>query len=251
MIPIIVGGRRSETRSGSGGDPEIGLELEKAELFRSLASERLARLRPLLYERRVERQRVLYFERAPAERLWAVRSGEVRLYKSSPGGQITTLDVLGPGEIFGALSAAADEVYPASAEAVTDCTLWWLPRSVFLRLLREDPQLPIEVLGIVSRRLRDAHERLRSFAYDAAPTRLARALLRVAPHGEAHVTRRALAEAAGTTVETAIRVLRRFERAGLVQGEVGHLRILDEPGLRRAAGELRDGSTPPPHDPAA
>jgi len=50
------------------------------------------------------------------------------------------------------------------------------------------------------------------------------------------VTRRALAEAAGTTVETAIRVLRRFEREGLLHGEIGLLRILDVAALRRIAG---------------
>lgn len=208
-------------------------------MFRALAPELVARLRPVLGERRLERQRVLYFEGAPAERLWVVRAGKMRLYKSSPSGQIATLDVVGPGEVFGALSAFADEVYPASAEAVSDCVLWWMPRETFLRLLEEEPRVSVEVLGIVSRRLREAHERLRSFAYDAAPTRLARALLRAAADGEAHVTRRALAEAAGTTVETAIRVLRRFERAGLLKGEVGHLTILDDDGLRRAAGEPR------------
>jgi CRP-like cAMP-binding protein len=49
------------------------------------------------------------------------------------------------------------------------------------------------------------------------------------------VTRRALAEAAGTTVETAIRVLRRFEREGLVRGEVGRVHLLDERALRKMA----------------
>jgi len=50
------------------------------------------------------------------------------------------------------------------------------------------------------------------------------------------VTRRALAEAAGTTVETAIRVLRRFEREGLLEGQVGLLRVVDADALRRVAG---------------
>jgi CRP-like cAMP-binding protein len=240
MIPIIVGGSGAENESGSRGVPETGHELERAELFRALAPERLVRLRPLLCESRIERHRVLYFEGALATRLWVVRTGEMRLYKSSSSGQIATLDVLGPGEIFGALSALPDEVYPTSAEAVSDCVLWWIPRETFVRLLSEDPRASLEVLAIVSRRLREAHERLRSFAYDAAPVRLARALMRAAAQGEAHVTRRALAEAAGTTVETAIRVLRRFERAGLVRGQVGHVTILDEAGLRRAAGDLHD-----------
>jgi CRP-like cAMP-binding protein len=62
------------------------------------------------------------------------------------------------------------------------------------------------------------------------------ALLRAADAaGDAHVTRRALAEAAGTSVETAIRVLRRFEREGLVRGRVGCIHVVDELRLRDAS----------------
>jgi len=220
MIPIIV---------------PSPFHIEKAELFRSLSRERLARVVPLLRERRFERPEVLYFEGSSADRVWVVASGEVRLYKSSPGGQITTLDVLRPGEIFGGLSVLPDEVYSAGAEAVMAGSAWWLAREHFLRLLQEEPRLSLEILQILSLRLRDAHDRLRSFAQDPAPARLARALLDATHEGEAHVTRRALAEAAGTTVETAIRVLRRFERAGLLRGEVGHIHLRDANTLKKIA----------------
>jgi CRP-like cAMP-binding protein len=76
---------------------------------------------------------------------------------------------------------------------------------------------------------------MRSLAQDPAPARLAGALLRAARGGEATVTRRALAEASGTTLETAIRVLRRFERAGLIRGEVGRVHLVDEGELARIA----------------
>ena len=64
--------------------------------------------------------------------------------------------------------------------------------------------------------------------------------MRATRNGEALVTRRALAEAAGTTVETAIRVLRNFERSAIVQGEVGRVFLLDEPALRKIAGSQGD-----------
>jgi CRP/FNR family transcriptional regulator len=232
MIAIIV---RSEPVH-TGPDIAIG----QAEFFRALPPERLERVKRLLSEKTFERQRVLYFESSPADRLWVVRRGEVRLYKSSPSGQITTLDVLGPGEIFGAVSALEQDAYPASAETVTDGSAWWLKRESFLRLLDEDPRLAVEILQIVSRRLRDAHDRLRSLAHDPAPRRVALALLRAAPEGEAQVTRRALAETAGTSVETAIRVIRRLEVAGIVSGNVGRVRILDEEILRKIAGTWTD-----------
>jgi CRP-like cAMP-binding protein len=232
MIAIIVGSLPLHT------GPDIAIE--KAEFFRALAPERLERVRPLLTSKRFERQQVLYFETRPADRLWVVQRGEVRLYKSSPSGQITTLDVLGPGEIFGAVSAIEQEVYPSSAETVTDGSASWLKRETFLRLLDEDPHLAVEILQIVSRRLKDAHDRLRSLSHDAAPTRVALALLGAAPNGEAHVTRRALAETAGTSVETAIRIVRRFELAGIVRGEVGRVQVLDEPALRKIAGSTAE-----------
>jgi len=216
-------------------DDEPEIKIEMAELFQALAPEQLARVRSQLRERRVERHRVLFFEGEVAESLWVLQRGQVRLYKASPNGRVTTLETLGPGHIFGAISALDQETYPASAEGVTAGMAWCLPRAVLLRLLADHPRLGVEVLRIVSGRLHEAHERLRSLAHDPAPARLARALLAATRDGEAHVTRRALAEAAGTTVETAIRVLRRFEREGLLSGEVGLLRVADIATLRRIA----------------
>ena len=224
-----TGDRSSET------EPEIAIE--EAELFRALAPEQLARIRGQLRERRFARQRRLFFEGEPAESLWLLRRGQVRLYKASMSGRVTTLETLGPGQIFGAISALDQETYPASAEAVTGGAAWCLSRSTLLRLLAEQPHLGIEILRVVSSRLHEAHERLRSFAHDPAPARLARALLDATRGGEARITRRALAEAAGTTVETAIRVMRRFEREGLLRGEVGLLHVVDPAALRRLANQ--------------
>jgi CRP/FNR family transcriptional regulator len=213
------------------------MQLGNAEFFRALPSERLERVRPLLVEKRFERQKILFFAGKPAEFLWVVQHGEVRLYKSSSDGRLATLETLHPGEAFGAISALGENRYPASAEAMSDGAAWCLPRKIVLSLLREEPQLAVEVLRIVSDRLHQAHERLRAFAHDPAPARLASALLGAAREGEARVTRRVLAETAGTTVETAIRVLRRFQREGLIHGEVGRVQVLKEAELRRLSGD--------------
>lgn len=211
--------------------------LAKAEFFRALPPERRQRLRRLLRETRFERHQSLFIEGTVAESLWLTEQGEVRLYKSSPDGTITTLEVLGPGQVFGALSALDEPNYPMSAQAVTAGAAWRLPKATVLRLLNEEPRLAFEVVHIVSCRLREANEHVRAFAHDRVPARLARSLLRASRRGEAHVTRRDLAEASGTTVETAIRVLRRFEREGVIRGEVGLVHVLDEAALQRIAGD--------------
>jgi CRP-like cAMP-binding protein len=224
---------------GEGRGPEVdqGVGLEGAEFYRALAPGQRGRVASLLRTKRLAAAEILFLEGQPAEYLWTLARGSVRLFKTSPDGRLTTLETLGPGEVFGALSALEDDRYPASAETISAVDAWCLPRAVFLRLLAEEPRLAVDILGIVSRRLRQAHERMRSFAHDAAPARLARELLRVARHGEAQVTRRALAEAAGTTVETAIRALRQLHRRGVIRAEVGRVRVLDERALRALAGE--------------
>ena len=202
-----------------------------SEFLRALSDEQLERIRPLLREKRFERGKVLFFIDEPAEYLFGVEKGEVRLYRSSKDGRITTLERLLEGEVFGAISTLEGDRYPVSAEGVSDGVAWCLPRAQFLRLLDEDPRLAREVLEIVTRRLHSAHERVRSFAHDPAPSRLAQALLRSCRDGEARVTRKDLAEAAGTTVETAIRVFRSFQRDGIIQGSVGRITLLDEVAL--------------------
>jgi len=225
--------------TGAGGYPDTVVEVEiaEAEFFRALSPAQMARVRPQLRKRPIRRGSTLFFEGRPAEALWLVQQGEVRLYKSSTDGRITALETLGSGRVFGALSALEEEVYPASAEGSADGVAWRLPRAVFMRLLSEDARLGVEVVRIVAARLREAHDQLRSFAHDPAPARLARALLRATREGEAHVTRRALAESSGTTVETAIRVLRRLEFEGIVRSSVRLVHVVDEPALRRLAGE--------------
>ena len=215
--------------------PGLEVKLEEAEFFSSLSQDQLARIRPRMLEKPFGRRRILLFEGEPAAYLWAIREGQIRLFKSSPNGRITALETLGPGEIFGAVSALEREDYPVSAEGVSDGVAWGLPRKLFLGLLAQDPRLGIDLLRVVSRRLQSAHERVRSFAHDSAPRRLAQALLRATRGGKVRVTRRDLAEAAGTTVETAIRVLRSLEKENVIQSEVRCVSVLDEPALRRIA----------------
>lgn len=213
------------------------IALSDAQFFRRLSPEQLAWAEQRVKARQFYPRRVLFTLGQPAEYLWVVERGTVRLLQSSPKGQVTTLESLGPGEMFGLWSTEADETYAATAEGGSEGRVWRLPKSAVQHLMSRDPALGVEMVQVISARLRDAHARLHSFAYDAVPSRLASALLRAGDGKAAHVTRRVLAEASGTTVETAIRVLRRFEGEGLIRGEVGSIHILDAHKLAEIAGK--------------
>ena len=104
--------------TGAGGYPHTAVEVEiaEAEFFRALSPVQMARVRPQLRKRPIRRGSALFFEGQPAEALWLVQQGEVRLYKSSTDGRITALETLGSGRVFGALSAPDRLPPPAQRE---------------------------------------------------------------------------------------------------------------------------------------
>lgn len=213
------------------------IALSEAQFFRCLSAEHFQWAERRIQARKFYPRRRLFSGGQPAEHLWVVEKGGVRLFQSSAKGQVTTLETLGPGEMFGLWSAAPEETYGANAEGVSEGRVWRLARADVEHLLGQAPALGAEMVRVIAERLREAHERLHSFAYDAAPARLANALLRAGDGTEARVTRKILAEASGTTVETAIRVLRRFEAEGLVRGEVGSIHLLDVQKLSEISGK--------------
>jgi CRP/FNR family transcriptional regulator len=222
----------------------VSIPLEETPLFKLLGPERLAQIGPHVRRCAFDAREFLYHEDQPARVLWSVRSGEVRTLKGSANGRVTTLESLYPGDLFGLAAMSDGAHYSETAQGVAAGELWKVPRSAVASLLDADPELSRGLLAIVAGRLKRAHERLFSFAQARVPERLARAVLESAEDGEVQKTRQLLGESAGTTVETAIRVLRRFERAGWIEGGIGRIHVVDAEALERVASgeELVGGS---------
>ncbi|MFQ5514456.1 MAG: Crp/Fnr family transcriptional regulator [Myxococcota bacterium] len=211
------------------------VELEQTELFSALGRDRLAKLRAHLELRPFAASEYLYFETQSAQALWVVRAGMVRTFKTSAGGHVTTLERLRPGALFGMAAAVGAARYGEGAQAVVAGEAWRVSRRLVGVLLKQEPMLSRALLAIVATRLRSAHDRLCSFAHDNVPARLARAVLEETDGERIELTRRALGESVGTTVETTIRVLRGFQREGWIEGGVGWIRVLDREALQRVA----------------
>jgi len=195
-------------------------------------------------ERRFEEGATIFIEGQSADAVWAVKEGRVHIMKSGPEGREIVLEVISPGELFGAIAALEERPYPASAVAADPCVVWSLPASFARDLCCRHPALRSVILQQVTSRLRSAHDRLRSVALEPVEQRLARALLALAEKiGEekdgltvVSVTRQQLANMIGTTVETTIRITSRWQRAGIVSSSRHELGLKDRAALRKLAG---------------
>jgi CRP/FNR family transcriptional regulator len=192
------------------------------------------------------RARASIFMEGDASRwFYLVRSGHVKIVRHSKAGKDVVLELLGPGEIFGGVAVIEKRPYPASAQATEPTVVLKIPADPMIALAERYPAFIREMALMIGRRLRAAHDSVASLAVDPVEARLAAALLRLAKRegtrGQTgvtlpfHLTRQSLADMTGTTVETAIRILSRWLRDGLLADDGGRFVLTDWEGLSALA----------------
>ncbi|MCD6289649.1 MAG: Crp/Fnr family transcriptional regulator [Anaerolineae bacterium] len=183
----------------------------------------------------------------PPDALYIVWEGQVKILRHSEEGRDIVLDVIGPGHMFGEMAVFDGMPYSASAQAMEDVAVVAISRPDFFRLLERHPGVSLAVISELSRRLRNASDLVHSLAVERVERRIARMLLKLAASSAQYsadglvidlpLTRQDIADMTGTTVETAIRVMSRFRKEGLITTERGRVVVLDPEGLRSVAEE--------------
>lgn len=196
---------------------------------------------------RYRKGEALWVEGEPASRWGIVESGFVKMVKTSPVGRDTIIELLGPRDVTGLLAALEEGTFPLSAVALTPCVVLACSAEEVRRLARVEPTLQPLMVGHIAPRLRRAHEMMSRLAVARVETRLAGLLLELAAKSEpgpdgartigAPLTRRDLAEMAGTTVETAIRITSQWQKAGLMEVEARRITLRDPAALEALTRE--------------
>lgn len=190
-------------------------------LFSGLDPDKIAELAAVAELRRRQKGRLLFRTGEPADGFYGVASGKVRIYRSSPSGKEHILHVFGPGEAFAEVVVFQGGVFPADAQTLEDSELLFFPRRGFVALLRDDPELAMAMLALLSSRLRFFVKKIEELSLKEVPARLAAHLLLL--HAaqkkrrlDLELSKGQLAGYLGTIPETLSRVLRRMAEDGLI-----------------------------------
>lgn len=196
-------------------------------LFGGLDREALVDVVSRARTRRVEKGTRIFSQGEEAVACYALIEGRVKILQSGPGGEHLVVRFINPGEMFGTLAVYTGGGYPADAEAVTDCVEISWPSTVMTELMLHYPQIGLNMISIIGRRLREVQNRLREAASERVERRIARALLRLLQHGgrrtdtgveiDFPLSRQDLAEMTGTTLHTVSRTLSAWEERGIVE----------------------------------
>jgi len=222
--------------------------LRASSVFAGLPALELESLAATVREVPCRAREYVFREGDPALWLCLVRAGHVRIVHHSRAGKDVVLELLGPGEIFGGVAVIERRPYPASAQATEPSIVVQIPADVVVGLAERHPSVVREMALLIGRRLRAAHDSVKSLSAEPVEARLAATLLRLADREGVrtkrgvelpfHLTRQSLADMSGTTVETAIRVVSRWLREDLVEDRGDRLIVRDQTALRaRAQGE--------------
>jgi CRP/FNR family transcriptional regulator len=224
---------------------EIAAFLRACPVFAGVPAREVTALAAVAHEETYRARDCVFMEGDPGDWFCLVRSGRVKILRASRGGKEVVLELLGPGEPFGGVAVIERRPYPASAQAIEASVVLKIPRDPIVALTERHPGVIREMALMIGRRLRAAHESVRALAADPVEARLAAALLRLAerdgergPRGITlpyHLTRQSLADMTGTTVETTIRVVSRWQKDRLVRDEGGRLLLADPEALRAIA----------------
>ncbi len=214
------------------------------DLFRSLPEPERAALASIALHRTYEAGEYLFMQEEPAQGFYVVVKGRIKVHRLSPDGREQVLHLFGRGELCGEVPVFAGTDYPASAAASGVLEALFLPRERFLAAARRQPQILLDMLAELSRRLRGFVTLIDDLSLKEVSARLAKYLLDLTAHtGAATVeldsSKAVLAARLGTIAETLSRTLKKMQQRKAIAVQGHRIRVLNRDLLIELAGGLK------------
>lgn len=193
-----------------------------------------------------KKRQVIFYEGHRPHGIFIVCQGRVKTYKTDNKGHQLTTRIANQGGILGYRSLLAGEAFSATAEAMTDSCLAYIPENVFRDFITKHQGLTLKMLTHLSRDLRVAEDKARDLAMKSSRERLAELLVMLkSAYGDSAkdgitvlkmpFTRLDLAEITGLAQETVIRLLSDMEAQKVIAVRGRTVTILNEKALARLA----------------
>ncbi|HEV7370217.1 Crp/Fnr family transcriptional regulator [Arenibaculum sp.] len=189
---------------------------------------------------------VIFQKGDPGDGMMAVIRGRVKICSHSADGKELVLNIVNKGGLFGEIALLDGEPRTADAVALEEADLLVLRRAQFLPFLSERPDLALRLIAVLCKRLRQTSAHLEDTLFLDAPSRLARALLRL---GEAFgrpaadggfvldlkLSQQQIGNLVGISRESINKHMGDWQRGGLVAVNGGYVTIRDRAALEEIA----------------
>ncbi|MCC6617122.1 MAG: Crp/Fnr family transcriptional regulator [Anaerolineae bacterium] len=213
--------------------------IESILYFEGIAEDDLAYITEHSLLRTFSAGEMIFIEGEPADGLWIVEAGHVKIFKLNADGSEHILHLLGPGKSFNDIATLDGGANPANATILSDeAQLWLVPSAVIAEVLARDPRIASNVIRLLALRVRSLVGQIEDLALYSVVVRLARFLLKQAEDPSLSgpgITRTAIAAHINTTPQTISNMLHSLEQAGAITFNRHRIVIVDERILRSIA----------------
>ena len=215
--------------------------ISQAPLFNGLSQEQLTQIRQIAIDKFYDKGKTIFLESDDCNGFYIVVAGKVKIYKVSLDGKEQILHIFGPGNPFGEVPVFSGRKFPANAETLIKSHLLFIPRKAFVDLISEHPSLALNMLAILSMRLRQFTVQVENLSLKEVPARLAAYLTYLADEqatGDSvslTISKGQLASLLGTIPETLSRILAKMSKEDLIQVDARNIRLLNRNGLEELA----------------
>lgn len=210
--------------------------LKGIDVFKTLKDEELQAIENLFIVKQYRKGDYIFYEGDREPGIYFVIDGIVKLIKETSEGKTVILEIMTKNESFGWLVMKGSKPTSTySAQTVVDTVVLYISNNDFLKLLLMHPALAVRITCEATKKILEAYDRLKSLAVEKVEGRIASLLLELAdkigdPDKDkitinAPITRQDIAEMAGTTVETAIRIISKWKKEGILDTERGKIEI--------------------------
>ena len=182
---------------------------------------------------------VVFWEGDTESNLYYLQYGSLKALRTAPDGREQVLRFLDAGEIFNEIGVLAKRPNPVTAVALEESGIWLIPRHALEEVVMKYPQTALQIIGNMADKIISLVTLAADLSLKTVEARFAKLLLDSA-EGDVIERRRwttqaEMASHLGTVADVLSRVIRELTKAGIVEMDKQHIRILDREELTKRA----------------
>lgn len=213
-------------------------------IFKDLAKEDLDKLDSIKSCREYKKGEALFHEGSYPKGLFCVQSGKIKITQCGVDGKEQIVHLIHDGNVMGHRAIFGNDTYSGSASALEDSRVCFLPKTPLYNIAANNSRLILNIAHLLSDELKEAEQKITATAQQPVRYRLAQALLFLKKNYGLEtdnatiniiVKREELANLAGTTRETATRILYELRDQHIIELKGKKIKILSEALLIKKA----------------
>ncbi len=201
--------------------------------LRELNSSERETVKPLFFDKALRRGEMAFLEGEPADTLYVLITGVVKIFKTSANGKEQIISISTPHEVLNDTSIFDGGPNPVSAQAMSSITLYGIKKDKLELMLKQYPKITLSIIKILSERTRRLLTLIEDLSFKHVIGRVGKILLEHTGDDNAkqRLTQQEMAAIAGTAREVVARSLKTLEERGVVKIDRHRILIIDKPAL--------------------